>query len=104
MFAWLQKWYVLTAMPSIQSMYLGLTSDELLEARDMSDGQAERIVSGLGSQQKRFVSSALGSMIEIDGEADYLETSLYSNLCVRCGLPYMGPSQALDTFLGYVDE
>lgn len=82
---------------------LDMDEDDVSEAQDMSDARAERILASLGATEKKFVSAALGTMIQIDGEADYAETGLYSQLCVRCGLPYMGPRQAGNTFFGMLD-
>lgn len=84
-------------------MFLEMDSDEVMDAKDMADGQAERIIAGLGQAEKRFVSAALGVMIQIDNEGDYVETAYYSNLCVRCGLPYMGPRQAWSVFESVID-
>lgn len=82
---------------------MDMDEEDVEEAHDMSDGQAERILAGLSQNEKRIVSAALGSLIMIDGEADYLETAYYSNLCVRCGLPRLGPSQAMDILESFID-
>ena len=82
---------------------MDMERDDVQVAREMSDGQAERIIAGLSQSEKKIVSAALGTIIQIDGEADYAETAYYSNLCVRCGLPYMGPSQAMDILDSFID-
>lgn len=76
--------------------YLDADENEVMSAKDMSDYEAERIISAMSLNMKRFVSATLGSLCMIDGEADYRESAYYSNLCVRCGLPHLGPSQALE--------
>lgn len=52
----------------------------------------------LNQEQKRFVSSLLGTISSSDGDIDDRELELWRELCDKCNLPYMNNRQAILIF------
>lgn len=55
----------------------------------------------LSFEQKKFVSSMLGTICSCDGDIDDRELELWRDICKKCDLPVMNNRQAIDIFLSY---
>lgn len=71
-------------------------------ALNMKPSEAMDIVAAMTYDEKRFVCSALGSMVAIDGRIDDKEMLLWALFSERCKLPEMSLGDAIKQFKEYL--
>lgn len=85
---------------------LGVTSPvEFQEIKQnsslMDDASVYVILSRLEMEQKRFVTSMLGTIISSDGDIDDNELQLWRCVTDECQFPYMSNRQAIEIYNNY---
>lgn len=70
---------------------------KLMEASvSMRPAEAMAIISSFNYEQKKYVSSFLGTIMASDGDIDERELALWKLVSAICGLPAMTISEAID--------
>ena len=67
----------------------------------MSDVECYGVLAFLDAEQKKFVSSMLGTIRSSDGDIDDTELELWRNICNKCDLPIMNIRQAINIFQSF---
>lgn len=68
------------------------------ESRKMSDEDCTGFIAFMDGEQKKFVSSMLGTISSSDGDIDDQELQLWREICDKCDLPVMSNRQAINIF------
>lgn len=72
-----------------------------VNAQKMSDVECYGVLAFLDAEQKKFVSSILGTISSSDGDIDDTELELWRNICNKCDLPIMNIRQAINIFQSF---
>lgn len=72
-----------------------------VDAQKMSEEECFGVLAFLDFNQKKFVSSMLGTISSSDGDIDDRELELWRDICNKCDLPVMSNRQAISIFQTY---
>ena len=86
------------AMAKLGVFNLKELEDIKIAANEMQEDECYGLLAFLDYEQKKFVSSMLGSISSSDGDIDDSELELWRSICSNCDLPKMSNRQAISIF------